>query len=91
MSCVWKLLWHGSVLSSQVRFPSLVNLQPQTNLKYHYPKRILNDLALLQVPNRARELLEITLVTSLITKGRKITQLPDKAANQRPQHGIAAF
>jgi hypothetical protein len=48
--------------------------QPQTNPKYRYPTPIYNFLALFEAPNHTLQLIENTLVTSLITQ-RSLVQI----------------
>jgi hypothetical protein len=54
--------------------------QPQTNPKYQFVNALYSSLALFETTNRVLQLVETTLLASLITR-RSLIQIP-----QQPQH-----
>ena len=63
----------GTGSTRESRLPLHV-FQPQSNPKYHCSKCLYGSLALFETPNRALQLVENTLLTSLITQ-RSLVQI----------------
>jgi len=53
-----------------------INFPTQTNPNYQFVKALYSSLALFETTNRVLQLVENTLIASLITKGRRFKSYP---------------